>query len=73
MKGEADFTPLLQIEHLREAWGKAGMADRRILLKCALGKNGITVRPASRQGDPTPILERIEFDWLSKSAEAADR
>ena len=50
---------------LREAWQAAGMADRRMLLRCALGENGIMVRPAARQGDPTPILERLEFDWLS--------
>ncbi|WP_202205100.1 recombinase family protein [Streptomyces xanthophaeus] len=73
LDAEADFTSLLQVEHLREAWGKADMADKRILLKCALGKNGITVRPASRRGDHTPILERIDFDWLSKRAEAAER
>lgn len=42
------------------------MADKRMLLKCALGEKGITVRSAARQGDHTPILERLEFDWLSK-------
>ncbi|MEN8653598.1 recombinase family protein [Streptomyces sp. 21So2-11] len=63
---EADLSPLTQVDTLREAWEAADMADKRMLLKCALGKKGITVKPAARQGDHTPILERIEFDWLSK-------
>ncbi|MFF7308676.1 recombinase family protein [Streptomyces sp. NPDC008137] len=63
---EADLSPLTQVDTLREAWEAADMADKRMLLKCALGKKGITVKPAARQGDHTPILERLEFDWLSK-------
>ncbi|NEC87677.1 hypothetical protein [Streptomyces sp. SID12501] len=56
--------PVLHPDALKEAWEGADMVDKRMLLKCALGAEGITVRPASRQGDPTPILERLEFDWL---------
>jgi site-specific DNA recombinase len=66
LDAEADTTSLMQIENLREAWEGADMTDRRMLLKCALGKNGVTVSPAARQGDHTPILKRLSFDWLSK-------
>ncbi|MEI5525725.1 hypothetical protein WB401_38095 [Streptomyces brasiliscabiei] len=61
----ADLAPLLQIEKLRETWEAADLAHRRELLRCALGDRGITVAPAARQGDHTPILERLEFDWIS--------
>ncbi|MFC7910639.1 recombinase family protein [Streptomyces nigra] len=63
---EAGLLTRARADALREAWQAAGMADRRMLLRCALGENGIMVRPAARQGDPTPILERLEFDWLSE-------
>ncbi|WP_329161283.1 recombinase family protein [Streptomyces sp. NBC_01717] len=66
LDAEADLSPRMQVETMREAWEAAGMADKRMLLKCALGKKGITVKPAARQGDHTPILERLEFDWLSR-------
>ncbi|MFI8358722.1 recombinase family protein [Streptomyces sp. NPDC085612] len=66
LDAEADLSPVTQIDTLREAWEAADMADKRMLLKCALGKKGITIKPAARQGDHTPILERLEFDWLSK-------
>ncbi|MFF4446782.1 recombinase family protein [Streptomyces sp. NPDC001502] len=67
LDAEADRKPVMRIDSLREAWGKADMRDKRMLLKCALGEKGITVRAAARQGDPTPILARLEFDWLSKA------
>ncbi|MFE9935226.1 recombinase family protein [Streptomyces hirsutus] len=73
LDAEADLSPLTQVDTLREAWEAADMADKRMLLKCALGKQGITVRPAARQGDHTPILERLEFDWLSKKDTTAER
>ena len=63
---EVDLSPLTRADTLREAWEAADMTDKRMLLKCALGKKGITVKPAARQGDHTPIVERLEFDWLSK-------
>ncbi|MFB7867262.1 hypothetical protein [Streptomyces sp. NPDC056069] len=66
LDAEADLSALTRIDTLREAWEAADMADKRALLKCALGKKGITVKPAARQGDRTPILERLGFDWLSK-------
>ncbi|MFF1504334.1 hypothetical protein ACFVZR_31755 [Streptomyces sp. NPDC058316] len=66
LDAQADLSPLTQADTLREAWEAADMADKRMLLKCALGKKGITVKPAARQGDHTPILQRLAFDWLSK-------
>ncbi|WP_284575876.1 hypothetical protein [Streptomyces sp. 2P-4] len=66
LDAEADLSPLAQIGILSEAWEASDTADKRMLLKCALGEKGITVKPARRQGDHTPILERLEFDWLSK-------
>lgn len=73
LDAEADLSPLTQVAALREAWEAADMADKRMLLKCTLGKKGITVKPAARQGDHTPILERLEFDWLSKKDTATEK
>ncbi|MFF1421804.1 recombinase family protein [Streptomyces sp. NPDC058280] len=67
LDSEADLTPLTQIENLREAWEEADMIDKRMLLQCALGTKGVMVKPAARQGDHSPILGRLEFDWLSKA------
>ncbi|MFD7788720.1 recombinase family protein [Streptomyces nojiriensis] len=67
LDAEAARATPMRIESLRDAWGKADMRDKRMLLKCALGEKGITVRPAARQGDPTPIIARLDFDWLSKT------
>lgn len=60
-----DLTPLLNPDALREAWEDATIADRRMLLMCALGKKGVTLSPAARQGDRSPIIERLSFDWIS--------
>ncbi|MFD5816806.1 recombinase family protein [Streptomyces sp. NPDC127038] len=50
---------------LREAWETADLPEKRMLLRCALGDKGVTVMPAARRGDHTPILDRLVFDWLS--------
>ncbi|WP_328896004.1 recombinase family protein [Streptomyces sp. NBC_00236] len=73
LDAEADLSRLTQADSLCEAWEAADMTDKRVLLKCALGRNGITVRPAARQGDHTPILERLEFDWLSKQDTSTEK
>lgn len=65
LDAQADCIPLLQPEVLRVVWEGADMADRRMLLMTSLGEKGITVKPAARQGDHTPILDRLEFDWVS--------
>ncbi|MFG2294943.1 recombinase family protein [Streptomyces sp. NPDC048603] len=65
LDAESVLAPLRGVGALREAWETADMVDKRMLLQCTLGENGITVRPAARQGDPTPILERLDFDWIS--------
>ncbi|WP_069763410.1 recombinase family protein [Streptomyces sp. LUP47B] len=61
---ESGLSYVPQPDALKEAWGRADMVDKRMLLKCALGGTGITVMPAARQGDPSPILDRLVFDWL---------
>jgi DNA invertase Pin-like site-specific DNA recombinase len=66
---ETDLSPLMDTEILREAWEDATVADRRMLLKCALGKEGVKILPAAHQGDKTPIDRRLVFDWVSKDSE----
>jgi hypothetical protein len=66
---ETDLSPLMDTEILREAWEDATVADRRMLLKCALGKGGVKILPAAHQGDKTPIDRRLVFDWVSKDSE----
>jgi DNA invertase Pin-like site-specific DNA recombinase len=39
-------------DELAEAWKEASLDDRRMLLDCVV--KSITIRPASRQGDPRP-------------------
>lgn len=60
-----DYSVFSDGETLRETWLETDIPTRRMLLKCALGNKGVMVIPAKRQGDPTPILDRLEFDWLS--------
>ncbi|MFJ9663716.1 recombinase family protein [Streptomyces sp. NPDC101219] len=72
LEAEADLSSLTA-DVLRDAWASADLRDRRMLLKCALGEGGVTVKPAARQGDHTPILERLEFDWLSEKDTTARR
>ncbi|MFJ1698120.1 hypothetical protein ACIOHC_23895 [Streptomyces sp. NPDC088252] len=50
LDAQADLSPLTQADTLREAWEAADMADKRMLLKCALGKKGITVKPPRGRG-----------------------
>lgn len=59
----ADLSPLMDADTLREAWRVAEVADRRMLLKCAL--KSVTVKPAARRGDHTPIEERLDPDWVT--------
>ncbi|MEV7523773.1 recombinase family protein [Streptomyces sp. NPDC091371] len=59
---QSDLTPLLDGQLLGEAWEDAPLADQRMLLRCALKK--VTLLPASGQGDRTPMLDRINFDWV---------
>ncbi|MET8880570.1 recombinase family protein [Streptomyces rubiginosohelvolus] len=60
-----DYSVFQDGETLREAWVDADIATRRMLLQCALGRKGVIILPAKRQGDPTPIMDRLVFDWLS--------
>lgn len=70
LEAEADLSPFTQVATLRAAWEVADMGDKRILLRCALGEKGVLVKPAARQGDHTPILERLVFDWWAKPGTA---
>lgn len=65
LDGSADLGPLMDGDTLREAWNddETTTATQRMLLKCAV--NSITVMPAARQGDQSPIEKRLEFDWVS--------
>ncbi|AUG87323.1 integrase [Streptomyces phage Rowa] len=60
-----DYSVFSDGETLRETWMETDVPTRRMLLRCALGKKGVIVLPAKRQGDPTPIEDRLIFDWLS--------
>lgn len=70
LEAEADLSPFTQVATLRAAWEVADMGDKRILLRCALGEKGVLVKPAARQGDHTPIVERLVFDWWAKPGTA---
>lgn len=48
---------------LAEAWQESTMADRRMLLGCVL--KSLTITPARRQGDTTPIMDRIVPGWVA--------
>lgn len=69
LDGETDYSVFSDGETLREAWGDADIPTRRMLLQCAVGKKGVIILPAARQGDHTPILDRLVFDWISKESE----
>jgi site-specific DNA recombinase len=58
----ADLTPLLDGVLLEDAWHGANFGDRRMLLRCAL--RYVTLVPAKGQGDRTPIVERLQFEWV---------
>lgn len=61
-----DLSPLLDGDTLAESWEAASVPDRRMLLRCALGAHGVTVGPAARQGDTSPIEGRLAYDWISQ-------
>ncbi|GAA2497275.1 hypothetical protein [Streptomyces longisporus] len=48
---------------LAEAWQESTMTDRRMLLGCVL--KSLTITPARRQGDHTPIMDRIVPEWVA--------
>ncbi|MCQ4082226.1 recombinase family protein [Streptomyces sp. RB6PN25] len=62
-----DLSPLRDGEMLAKAWDddETTIDDKRMLLRCALKK--VTLKPAARQGDHTPIEDRLVYDWVSSS------
>ncbi|BDM70628.1 hypothetical protein HEK616_41150 [Streptomyces nigrescens] len=68
LRRQSDLTPLLDGELLAEAWQAAELADKRMLLRCAI--NGLKLTPSTGQGDRRPIGDRLEFDWVSGSGVA---
>ncbi|WP_432192561.1 recombinase family protein [Streptomyces sp. bgisy027] len=48
---------------LAEAWQESTMADRRMLLGCVM--KSLTITPALRQGDQTPIMDRLVPEWVA--------
>jgi DNA invertase Pin-like site-specific DNA recombinase len=65
LDADTDYTVFSDGDGMREAWEDATIADRRMLLRCALGKRGVVIKPAARQGDQSPIIDRLEFDWVA--------
>ncbi|KWT60608.1 hypothetical protein ADL21_18340 [Streptomyces albus subsp. albus] len=59
----SDLTALMaDPETLREIWEASPLAERRELIRCALPR--VTIAPAQRQGDRTPILKRLTPHWV---------
>lgn len=61
-KPKADISPLLDPELTKEAWEAASVMERRALLNLAV--ESITLRPASRRGEPWNST-RVEVNWLA--------
>ncbi|MGV9659160.1 recombinase family protein [Streptomyces koyangensis] len=59
-----DYSVFQDGETLEEAWMEADIPTRRMLLQCTLGKNGVIIIPANGQGDKTPMMDRLVFDWV---------
>ncbi|MFJ9521066.1 recombinase family protein [Kitasatospora sp. NPDC101801] len=62
LSGEDDLAPLGDGETLAELWAGQDIDGRRALLQAALGH--LTVRPAARPGDRTPIADRVVVTWI---------
>ncbi|MEU0105547.1 recombinase family protein [Streptomyces sp. NPDC006251] len=60
---DSDLTALMSDpETLREVWEASPLDERRELIRCALRR--VTIAPAARQGDRTPILKRLTPEWV---------
>jgi DNA invertase Pin-like site-specific DNA recombinase len=64
LRQHSDLTPLMDAVLLEEAWAEASLEDRRMLLRCAINK--VTLLPPTGQGDRTPLLDRLNFDWVTE-------
>lgn len=69
---DSDLTALLaDPETLREIWEGSPLDERRELIRCALRR--VTIAPAARQGDRTPILKRLSPEWVDGLETAAGK
>ncbi|MFE5616288.1 hypothetical protein [Streptomyces sp. NPDC056524] len=60
---ESDLTALMtDPETLRETWVASPLEEKRELIRCALRR--VTLVPAKRMGDRTPMLERLVPEWV---------
>ncbi|MGW7270825.1 recombinase family protein [Streptomyces sp. NPDC054864] len=67
---DSDLSALMSDpETLREVWESSPLDERRELIRCALRR--VTLAPAARQGDRTPILKRLTPDWVDGVETAA--
>lgn len=65
LEGDTSAAGLLDLDALTDAWDapQTTFEVRRMLLQCAI--RSVTLLPAKRRGDMTPIEERIEIDWVT--------
>ncbi|MEU3608629.1 recombinase family protein [Streptomyces sp. NPDC035033] len=63
LKRQTDLTPLLDGSLLAEAWHAATLADKRMLLRCAIDE--LVLLPSTGQGDRRPVRDRLHVKWLS--------
>ncbi|MFF8533341.1 recombinase family protein [Streptomyces sp. NPDC015532] len=66
----ADLSPLMDPEALIDLWNSAGVDGQRALLSAALRR--VTLLPAGGKGDRTPILDRMEPEWLDDDTSHSD-
>lgn len=63
LDGKASIADLLDLDALTDAWdAPQTLETRRMLLRCAL--RSVTIKPAARQGDTSPIEGRLIYDWV---------
>ncbi|MGW1928265.1 recombinase family protein [Streptomyces sp. NPDC001919] len=67
LKRQTDLTPLLDGSLLAEAWHAATLADKRMLLRCAIDE--LVLLSSTGQGDRRPIRDRLRVKWLSVDAQ----
>ncbi|MFJ2737319.1 recombinase family protein [Streptomyces sp. NPDC087317] len=63
LQRQSDLTPLLDGVLLAEGWEAATLADKRMLIRCAI--NELTLLPSTGQGDRRPIRDRLRVDWVA--------
>lgn len=60
----SSYGVLLDGAELAEAWeAEKDIGRRRTLLAAAV--NRVTLKPAKRRGDTSPVRDRLEFDWVT--------